>query len=282
MSYRKINKYFLGKKTKDGENVLLKRCFGYYDAFDFDPYLLLDFFDSKNKEEYIGGFPWHPHRGIETITYLISGHMEHEDSLRNKGSIKSGECQWMNSGTGIYHKEMIKPTNHLFGTQLWLKIPQEKENEDPSYFKITKDNIETTTDQGVKINILAGTYKEYTGPIKKDIVDPLYLDILIPENTTFEIDVNENYNYFTFVLNGEVNFNTNHERYIESGSGVLYERKGDKIKLNTWDYPSRILLIGGKPLDQNVFWKGPIVTSLQNDLYKAFLDLKNNTFVKHK
>lgn len=277
---RTIKEYFVGKNAVDGNGVRLKRCFGYYEIPKFDPFLLLDFFDSKNPEDYIKGFPWHPHRGISTITYLVSGEIEHQDSLGHKGLIKDGQCQWMNAGSGILHQEMPRASEHMLGSQIWLNLPREDKMQDPEYRDISEDMVRLVEEEGIQVRIIAGEYGGVKGPIILEKTRPIYLDISLDENTKFEYKVSEDLNIFAFVIQGEVNFNPKSERFIEKGVGVLYEMDGKKIGFNTGDEKGRVLLLAGKPLREEIAWGGPIVMNTKEELSQAFDELDKGTFIK--
>lgn len=282
MEYRKINQYIVGKKTLDGAGVNLKRCFGFYEIPDFDPYLLLDFFDSKNPDDYTKGFPWHPHRGLETITYIIKGAMYHEDSIGNSGRISDGDLQWMSAGSGVLHTEMPEAVEHMLGVQLWLNLSKKDKMKEPEYREIKAEEVKVYNDDEKTIKIIAGEYKDLKGPMVLPYADPVYLDIELKPNVEFSIEVKEGHNYFAFVVDGEANFNYRSNRFIEKGLGVLFEREGDRVKINTNDIGGRFILVGGIPYDEPISWGGPIVMNTKEEITQAFREYKEGTFVKNK
>ncbi len=277
---RRIKRYFNGTPSKDGAGVKLYRTFGYYDIPEFDPFLMMDFFDSTSPEDYIKGFPWHPHRGIETVTYLISGKIEHEDSLGNKGIIKDGDCQWMTAGSGILHQEMPKESPLMLGVQLWINLPQKNKMIKPSYGDIFKEMIPVYSDDKVKVHIIAGEYKGLSGPIptSKD-VDPIFFDVELGTNSEFVFNIDSKHNAFAFLVRGEANFNIEKEELVSYPKGVLYE-EGDLIKVCTKDNSARFFLLAGKRLNEPIAWGGPIVMNTKEELNIAFRELKENKFIK--
>lgn len=281
VKYRSIKNYFTGVETTDGAGVKLRRCFGYHQIPEYDPYLLMDFFDSKNSEDYTMGFPWHPHRGIETITYLIKGEIHHEDSLGNKGIIKEGDCQWMSAGSGILHQEMPKKSDEMLGVQIWLNIPKNKKMDPPSYREITSDMIPMYKDKSVKVNIIAGKYMGVKGPISRDMVEPIFLDVELNKNQTFSYNINKDYKVIVFLLRGRANFNIkDKDDYTSYPSGVIYNNDGDEIKISTDNEGARFFVLAGMPLDEEIAWGGPIVMNTKSELDLAFKELKDNNFIK--
>ena len=279
--YRKLKKYFKGEKKEDGAGVKLRRTFGYHDTPEFDPFLMMDFFDSKNPNDYIKGFPWHPHRGIETITYLIKGEIEHGDSMGNKGIIKSGQCQWMTAGSGILHQELPKESPEMLGVQVWLNLAADNKMTSPKYGDITEDMIPVYEDENKRVHIIAGKYKKLEGKINREDTKPTFLDIELKANSEFVFDLNYDFNSYAFLIRGEANFNQEKEEYVSYPQGVLYE-KGKKIKVNTGDKSARFLLLAGKKLNEPIAWGGPIVMNTREELKIASHDLKENNFVKEK
>ncbi len=204
--YRKVKEYFKGEPGQDGAGVKLRRCFGYYDIPKFDPFLMMDFFDSKNPEDYIKGFPLHPHRGIETITYLISGEIDHRDTLGNQGKIKDGDCQWMRAGSGILHEEMPQPSQHMLGTQIWLNMPRDKKMTEPHYRNIESSMIPEYREEGLTVLALAGSYENIEGPVKLEGIEPVFLDIELAPEREFVYRAQEGKNYFAYGVSGSLAF----------------------------------------------------------------------------
>lgn len=279
---RAIKEYFVGKKAVDGDGVKLKRCFGYYEIPRFDPYLLMDFFDSKDPSDYIKGFPWHPHRGISTITYLISGQIEHEDSMGNRGLISDGQCQWMEAGSGVLHQEMPLASDYMLGSQIWLNLAREDKMKEPAYREIDESMLGSFLAPGLEVKIIAGEYRGIKGPIILEKTRPIYLDIALDPKTSFEYEIDQDLNAFAFVVEGEVNFNPRSERYVEKGIGVLYEMEAGRIVFNTGRKPGRVLLLAGRPLREEIAWAGPIVMNSQEELDQAFRDLDSGNFIGAK
>lgn len=277
-SIRSINKVITGKNSVDGAGVNLVRVIGFHDTKDFDPFLMLDAFDSKNPEDYIKGFPWHPHRGIETITYLIKGDIEHGDSLGNSGSILDGQCQWMTAGSGIIHQELPKPCERMLGVQLWLNLPAKEKMTAPKYRSISMEDIPVITDDGVKVHIISGKYKDKKGAMEGDYVKALYLDVEMDPNTEWTIDTVSDDTLFIYIPYGEAAFGDKGE-IIKEKHAILFN-KGDKFYAKTLDKDVRFLLMSAKPLKEPVAWGGPIVMNTQEELDLAFKELDNGTFIK--
>ncbi len=281
MKTREIDRYFYGIQTQDGAGVKLRRCFGASDIPDYDPFLMMDFFDSSNPDDYIKGFPWHPHRGIETITYLIHGQIDHEDSLGNKDSIMDGDCQWMSAGSGILHQEMPQKADRMLGVQIWLNLAQENKMEDPKYRDIKKDMIPIYEGEGYKVHIIAGSYGDLEGPITDEGRKPSFFDVDMDPNSEFIFDLDKNLSSFAFSVDGEVNFENNGEKFVGSATGVMY-KKGDRIRVRTGDRPGRFFLLAGAPLNEKVAWGGPVVMNTKEELDLAFRELNEGTFIKVK
>lgn len=277
--YRKIKKYIEGEKTKDGAGVKLRRVFGNPEVPHLDPFLLMDFFDSTDSDDYIKGFPWHPHRGIETVTYLISGKVEHGDSIGNEGTINDGDCQWMTAGSGILHQEMPKPCDRILGTQIWLNLPRKDKMTEPKYRDIRSEIIPVHEEKGERVHIIAGKYKGQKGPLEVIETDPTFLDIELEVNNELILESKSGYKVFAFLVEGEANFNIEKEEMISAPMGVLYE-EGEKIKITTGENRARFFLLMGKPLNEPVAWGGPIVMNTKEELDLAFRELKENTFIK--
>lgn len=276
---RKIKRYIEGQKTQDGAGVKLRRVFGNPEVPELDPFLMMDFFDSTDSDDYIKGFPWHPHRGIETVTYLINGKIEHGDSIGNSGEINDGDCQWMTAGSGILHQEMPKPCERMLGTQVWLNLPKKNKMTEPKYRDINSGMIPVHEEKGERVHIIAGTYKELKGPLEVIETDPTFLDIELESNNEFILKTNPLYKVFAFLVEGEANFNVKEFDTISAPMGILYE-EGDSIKITTGEKPGRFFLLMGKPLNEPVAWGGPIVMNTREELDLAFKELKENKFIK--
>jgi redox-sensitive bicupin YhaK (pirin superfamily) len=278
---RKIKKIFHAKPTIEGAGVHLKRVFGHAEVPTFDPFLLLDDFHSDNPKDYLAGFPWHPHRGIETVTYMIHGIVEHGDSLGNKGTIQSGDVQWMTAGSGIIHQEMPKGQNgRMGGLQLWVNLPASHKMMDPRYRDIHSENIpEHLADNGVTVKVISGKYKGLTGPAQDIICDPEYFDISIPPNEIFEHTVKPEHTLFAYVLDGAGSFEPDSKNNITKENLVLFEN-GGKASIAAGTKGLRFLLISGKPISEPVAWYGPIVMNTEKELALAFDEYRSGTFIK--
>lgn len=296
---RKIKKVLKSKPTIEGAGVHLKRAFGYHQVPMLDPFLLLDDFHSDNPDDYIAGFPWHPHRGIETITYVLSGEVEHGDSMGNKGLIRSGDVQWMTAGSGIIHQEMPQGEKGqmMQGFQLWANLPASKKMIDPRYQDIKKDTIpEITVDSGTIIKIICGTVNGTKGPVKDIVIDPEYLDVTVPPETIFTHAVKKDYTVFAYVMEGCGHFEQGRDSYSYEMEGANYfdidrncEMKeetliifddGDEVIVTTGERSARFILVSGKPINEPVAWYGPIVMNTQEELRIAFSEYQNGTFIK--
>ncbi len=277
--YRNIKKIIHGIATMDGAGVKLVREIGHGDVKDFDPFLMLDAFDSFNSDDYIKGFPWHPHRGIETVTYLIEGHIEHADNLGNKGQILAGDCQWMTAGSGIIHQEMPKPSKRMLGTQLWVNLPAAHKMTRPSYLAITKDQIPVVDEQGVRIHILNGKYKEHFGATQGKYVKVNFFDVEMAPNADWILDTEPTETLFLYILLGEAEFGYENLQRIAEKNVILFD-EGKKLKVKTQQQEVRFLLLSAQPLNEPIAWGGPIVMNTQEELNLAFKELDNRTFIK--
>lgn len=272
---RRIIRKVQGFRTKDGAGVSLVRVLGRDTIEDFDPILMLDSFDSTNPDDYTKGFPMHPHRGIETISYLYKGKMVHKDTLGNEDMITSGEVQWMNSGSGIEHEERIPASNRLLGVQLWLNLPKKDKMSQPSYHRVTKDGIKEIDIDGGKLRLLAGKYKDETGHMGEHL--PFnYYDIHLDKGKTFEINMAMDESIMLFTLVGEIEVSG--EKVTEKTAVKLSE--GDSLKITSLSDGAQILYMSSKKLEEPVAWAGPIVMNTPQEIQQAYIDLRNDTFVK--
>ncbi|MHA1985753.1 MAG: pirin family protein [Promethearchaeota archaeon] len=284
-NFRKIKIILKSRSTFEGAGVRLKRAFGYADP-SLDPFLLLDDFHSNNPNDYIKGFPWHPHRGIETITYMLHGNVEHGDSLGNGGVIQAGDVQWMTAGSGIIHQEMPKKDKNdtlLWGFQLWANLPASHKMMDPRYRDLRAIDIpQIYLNEGkVRIKIICGEVNGTKGPVEDIITDPEYLDVTINPNSEFIHSIKDGYNAFAYIIEGTGYFDDNKEELIGRETLVIY-RDGNKVKISTEEESIRFLLVSGKPLNEPVAWRGPIVMNTEEELSIAFDEYQNGTFIKHK
>ena len=279
-SERKIRKILKRQPVMEGAGVHLHRVFGHSEAPNLDPFLMLDDFRSDTPSHYIKGFPWHPHRGIETITYVLKGDVEHGDSLGNKGVISSGDVQWMTAGSGIIHKEMPKGDDNgaMHGFQLWANLPASQKMMDPRYREITADEIpEVTLENGTQVKVIAGSVNGVQGPTDEIVIDPEYLDCTVPAGKTFvHGTADPTYTAFIYVIGGAGE--TDGKR-VENGTLVLFE-KGEQVSVTAANGPFRFLLLSGKPLNEPVAWRGPIVMNTDAELETAFREYREGTFIK--
>jgi redox-sensitive bicupin YhaK (pirin superfamily) len=279
---RTIRTIIKGRPTIEGAGVHLRRIFGNNEVPQFDPFLLLDDFRSHNPDHYRAGFPWHPHRGIETITYVLSGDVEHGDSMGNKGVISSGDTQWMTAGSGIIHQEMPHGDNEgkMEGFQLWANLPKSHKMMPPRYREIQDSQVPVVSlASGVKIKVICGKVGEHEGPVKDIIVDPEYLDVTVPAGSEFRHATKNGHTVFAYVTEGQGFFDEAKNRSVSNGSVCLYEN-GDHILVTTGADPVRFLLISGKPIGEPVAWYGPIVMNTDQELRQAFEEYQNGTFIK--
>lgn len=279
VSLRKIKKVVIGKHATDGAGVKLVRVFGNNDVKDFDPFLMLDAFDSENPADYTKGFPWHPHRGIETITYLIQGDIEHGDSLGNKGRILNGDCQWMTAGAGILHQEMPKAAPRMLGAQLWLNMPAESKMSPPKYRDIKRKMIPVVKEGTASVHILSGSYQGVNGAVDGDHVKPVYFDVELKADGEWSFETDPKHTLFIYIMQGGGIFQPNQQESIFEKHAVLFDT-GKWFWVKAAKEGIRFLLLAGKPLKEPVAWGGPIVMNTQEELDLAFLELNNNTFIK--
>ncbi len=276
---RTIKKIFPGEKVVEGAGVNLRRIFGHKDVTDSDPFLLLDFFNSKDPKDYIKGFPWHPHRGIETVTYLIEGEIEHEDSLGNRGVIKSGDCQWMTAGNGIIHQEMPKESLNMVGIQLWINLSSNNKMIEPRYEDINSKNIPEIEEGDGIIRVIAGEYKNISGPGRGTSLEPIFIDVNIKGNGKFIYETEPNSTVFALIVEGEGNFGRENKENYSIGTGILYN-PGEKIEVKANEKGVRFLLLSGKPIKEPIAWGGPVVMNTKEELRTAFKQIDDGTFIK--
>jgi redox-sensitive bicupin YhaK (pirin superfamily) len=297
---RKIRKVLRSKPTIEGAGVHLKRAFGYHHAPQLDPFLLLDDFHSNKPEEYVKGFPWHPHRGIETITYVLYGKVEHGDSMGNRGVIQAGDIQWMTAGSGVIHQEMPKGQGNdlMWGFQLWANLPASHKMMGPRYRDVKSGQIpETTLDEGVKVKVICGEVKGVKGPVEGIVIEPEVLDFTVSPGSGFTYPVGADRSVFAYVIDGEGYFDQVRDSYayeVESANYFDLKRdclmgpenliifdEGEKISVSTKEKPVRFMLVSGKPLKEPVAWYGPIVMNTREELKTAFDEYEKGTFIKH-
>jgi len=298
---RQIKRVWKNIPTIEGAGVRLNRVFGFHQIPQLDPFLLLDCFRSDNRDDYVRGFPWHPHRGMETITYVLDGDVEHQDSLGNRGVIRSGDVQWMTAGSGIIHQEMPQgdAKGRMWGFQLWSNLPKRQKMMDPRYREVTSGQIPAMkTAEGATVRIVCGEVGGVQGPVREIVTDPELLDVSLPAGKTFTRPVKAGYTAFAYVVEGEGYFDAGRnpfEREVVGencfdmpsscvcgeGEIVLYEPGGDTVLVTTDKKPVRFLLISGKPLKEPIAWRGPIVMNTQAELATAFREYQDGSFIKH-
>lgn len=278
MAIRNVVKTVKGSPQVDGAGVNLVRVIAHRDVKDFDPFLMLDAFDSKKSSDYIQGFPWHPHRGIETVTYLISGCIAHGDSLGNKGVIGAGECQWMTAGSGIIHQEMPQEVEHLLGFQLWVNLPERDKMTEPRYFDIRAEMVPTVQEENAEVRVVSGEYKGKSGPQPK-YVDVLLLDVQVKPNEVFQMKTDPASTLFVYIIEGDGRFGEDPESSIPAKTAVLFDRQED-FGMRAGENGIRFALFAGRPLNEPVAWGGPIVMNTREELEQAFDELDKGSFIK--
>ncbi|MGH9739001.1 MAG: pirin family protein [Candidatus Acidiferrales bacterium] len=301
MSLRPIRKIIETKPTIEGAGVKLQRAFGFGQTNDFDPFLLLDDFRNENPNDYLAGFPWHPHRGIETITYVLAGSVEHGDSLGNKGKMTAGDVQWMTAGSGILHQEMPKgdANGRMHGFQLWANLPSSLKMTDPRYQDIPSAAIsEVTDDDGTSVRVICGEFWGKKGPVEGVAADPSYLDIFVPAGKRKNLKIETTRNAFAYVFAGSGTFRDASDpravltdKVVDPNAPPVYDAKnhslvlfdrGDEISVQAGDAGIRFLLVSGKPIEEPVAWYGPIVMNTQDQLRQAVAELNSGTFIKRR
>jgi len=280
---RKVKTILRSRATSDGAGVKLKRVFSHGEVELTDPFLLLDFFGSENPDDYIRGFPWHPHRGIETITYMLKGEVNHEDSMGNSGTIESGDCQWMTAGSGIIHQEMPnRVEGAMMGFQLWANLPSGDKMMHPRYRDIKEADIpEVITKNGVRVKIICGEFDGTVGPVREIVTEPEYLDVTVPPKSVFRHPVKRGHTVFAYIFEGQGYFGESTQNIIQSDHLVIFD-DGDEVIVTSTDFNMRFLLISGKPINEPIAWYGPIVMNTEEELNQAFREYRDGTFIKHK
>lgn len=299
MSIRPVQRLVHAKPTLEGAGVHLRRAFGFGDTSDFDPFLLLDDFPNDVPKDYLAGFPWHPHRGIETITYVLTGTVEHADSLGNRGAIGAGDVQWMTAGRGIIHQEMPQgdAAGRMHGFQLWGNLPSSLKMTDPRYQEVKSGDVpEITDDDGTHVRVVCGDFWGRKGPVDGIAADPVYLDVSIPPGRRKVLPVETTRHAFAYVFAGSGRFHNASDPLavategvgpgaivspsdVEDRSLVVFDR-GDEVVVQAGEQGIRFLLVSGKPLQEPVAWYGPIVMNTEEQLQQAFEELRAGTFLK--
>ncbi|MGA2313125.1 MAG: pirin family protein [Xanthobacteraceae bacterium] len=300
MSIRPVKRIVSSKPTIEGAGVHLRRAFGFGDTSEFDPFLLLDDFRNDRPDDYRAGFPWHPHRGIETITYVLAGNVEHRDSLGNRGDLGAGDVQWMTAGRGILHQEMPQgdTKGRMHGFQLWANLPSTHKMTAPRYQDIKAADIpEIVDDDGTRVRVVCGDFWGKRGPVEGVAADPRYLDVWVPAGKRKTLPVEVERHAFAYVFEGSGNFRAasqpfgvltektdgGSETVVREQTGnrslVVFDR-GDEVTVQAGDEGVRFLLVSGKPIAEPVAWYGPIVMNTEAELQQAFAELRGGTFIK--
>ena len=297
---RRIKKVWKSEPTLEGAGVHLRRAFGFHEVPQLDPFLLLDAFKSENPEDYRLGFPWHPHRGIETITYVLEGDVEHGDSMGNRGNIASGDVQWMTAGSGIVHQEMPKGDSkgRMWGFQLWSNLPAKSKMMDPRYREVKQKEIPVAkSPDGATVRVICGQAAGVKGPVQEIVTDPEFLDVTVPAGKSFTHQVPRDHTVFAYVIDGEGFFDKGRDPFAREAGGenwfdlkpecacgtdtvVLYGA-GEAVSIAADKRPVRFLLVSGRPIKEPVAWYGPIVMNTREELKTAFEEFEAGTFVKH-
>jgi len=302
MSIRAVKRISQSRATLEGAGVHLRRGFGFGDTSEYDPFLLFDDFRNDKPADYLAGFPWHPHRGIETITYVLSGTVEHGDSLGNRGALGAGDVQWMTAGSGIIHQEMPKGDGdgRMHGFQLWANLPASLKMTNPRYQDVTaKDIPEVIDDDGTRVRVVVGEFWGKRGPVDGIAADPVYLDVSVGPGQRKVLPIETSRHAFAYVFAGAGQFRDASaprgvltdttgeidESPVRDEAGnrtlVLFDR-GDEVVVRAGDEGVRFLLVSGKPLEEPVAWYGPIVMNTDAELQTAFSELRQGTFIKHR
>ena len=281
---RRVKKVWKSKPVTEGAGVHLRRAFGFNEVPQLDPFLLLDDFRSNAPAEYERGFPWHPHRGMETITYVLAGDVEHADSLGNRGVIGAGDVQWMTAGSGIIHQEMPKGDREgrMWGFQLWANLPARHKMMDPRYQEVKREDIPLAeTADGARVRVISGEVAGVRGPVREIVTEPEYLDVSLPPGRTFTHALKPTHTVFAYVIEGEGYFDPERDPNSACGNHTLVVYgPGDTVVVSTEEQPVPFLLVAGRPLEEPVAWYGPIVMNTQAELRIAFREYEQGTFVK--
>ncbi len=303
MSIRPVKSIIQSQPTIEGAGVKLRRAFGFGDTGDFDPFLLLDDFRNEHPQDYLAGFPWHPHRGIETITYVLRGTVQHGDSLGNRGAMGPGDVQWMTAGSGILHQEMPKgdDAGRMHGFQLWANLPRSLKMTDPRYQDIlAKDIPEVVDDDGTRVRVICGEFWGKTGPVEGVAADPRYLDVWVPPRVRKIFPVESSRHAFAYIFEGSGTFRDASaprgvltEQVGEGASGAMVRDEadnrslvlfdsGDEVTVQAGEAGLRFLLVSGRPLEEPVAWRGPIVMNTDEELRRAYAELRDGSFIRRR
>jgi redox-sensitive bicupin YhaK (pirin superfamily) len=278
---RMIARIFTARETIEGAGVRLHRAFGYNELPLFDPFLMLDDFRAGNPHDYLPGFPWHPHRGIETVTYMLEGRVEHGDSMGNAGSVNAGDVQWMTAGSGIIHQEMPKPEDgKMGGFQLWVNLPRAHKMRTPRYQEVKRVQIPVAEPEaGAGIRVICSTIAGVEGPVRDIVADPVYLDVTLAADTDYTVPVRIGYSAAAYVFGGAGSFDPTSKDEARNRTMLLFS-DGDEIRVRSSGEGVRFLFFSGKPIREPVAWGGPVVMNTQEELRRAFSEYRNGTFIR--
>lgn len=300
MPTRPVRRIVEAQPTVEGAGVRLRRAFGFGTTTDFDPFLLFDDFRNERPADYVAGFPWHPHRGIETITYVLAGTVTHGDSLGNTGVLGAGDVQWMTAGSGILHQEMPQgdPQGRMHGFQLWANLPASLKMTAPRYQDVVAREIPTVTDDdGTTVRVICGSFRGRTGPVEGVAAEPGYLDVAVLAGRRATLPIDTGRHVFAYVFEGSGAFRDAAEPFAvpteKDGPVTTVAREqtgnrslvlfgaGDEVTVRAGEEGVRFLLVSGRPIEEPVAWHGPIVMNTQEQLRQAFEELRDGTFIKH-
>ena len=288
MAGRRFKQAVRGQHAVDGAGVHLRRVLGIRTIRDFDPFLMLDGFDSSDPADYIKGFPWHPHRGIETVTYLLKGDIEHGDSLGNKGVIGDLQCQWMTAGSGIIHQEMPRASERMLGCQLWVNLPKKDKMTQPAYRDIRQQDVAVVSEKNATVRVLSGNYKNNPGAVKGEYVRVQYLDVDLAPGSVWSYNETPNdQTMFLYLIDGTLAADDDMTNFEEKACAILMTASSqdstdyDELRVKAGPQGARFFLIAARPLQEPVAWGGPIVMNTQEELNLAFSELQSRTFIKH-
>lgn len=299
MSIRPVRHQTQSEPAIEGAGVRLRRAFGFGKTDEFDPFLLLDDFRNENPVDYFAGFPWHPHRGIETITYVLAGSVAHGDSLGNSGTLRAGDVQWMTAGSGILHQEMPQgdARGRMHGFQLWANLPRSLKMTAPRYQDVPSAEIpEVTEDDGTKVRIICGEFWGKKGPVDGIATDPRYLDVFVPPGVSRTLPVETDRHAFAYVFEGEGSFrdasdprpvaterigsDRDADVDLTGNRSLVLFGNGDEVAIRAGDEGIRFLLVSGRPLKEPVAWQGPIVMNTREELAQAYAELRDGSFIR--
>lgn len=271
------------RPTREGAGVHLRRAFGYGQEARFDPFLMLDDFRGDDPSQFEAGFPWHPHRGIETITYMLEGEVDHGDSMGNHGTIGAGDVQWMTAGSGIIHQEMPHGTaqGRMGGFQLWANLPAAQKMMDPRYCGIDAADIPVAESPGVRTRVIAGRVGDVVGPVRDIVIEPEYFDVALEPNVEWTHPAPPGHTVFAYLFQGEARFGEPGEPAVADPGRLVLFGDGDLVKVEAGPSGARLLLVAGRPLRESIAWRGPIAMNTREELDEAWRELDAGTFVKH-